>query len=94
MQGDEMLELSLERGNIERQLPAPVVHTIPIDGPFHALIPGKELGFGQLHIETVLLCITLRDIFAPKFIIEAEIEEGTVHVQEHGFNILPRYHGG
>jgi hypothetical protein len=80
---------ALDVGDVEAQFAAPVIDAIPLHGAagrvksrleeFQRIRPGQ----------TVLRRVAVRYEFLPEPIVETQIEQRSIHVQQHGVNLGP-----
>ena len=54
----------------------------------------QQLGFGQFKADPVVLGIALGQVFEPEVVVEVQVEQGAVHIQQHGVDGVPgQQHG-
>ena len=88
-QGDQVGDLTLEFADRQFQLAAPEVRAVPVQRAGVLAKQRQQLGLGQRQTDAMVLGITLRQVLEPEVIVEMQIEQGAVHVQQDGVDLVP-----
>lgn len=90
MDADQVGNFVFEPWDIHFQGAGPVVQVVPRQGSFTGFVDREDFAAGLFERDAFLFGIGLRDGLAEENIIEMEVQQGSVHVQEHGVDCVPR----
>lgn len=85
--------LVLECDDIETEAGRPEVQAVPVQRALVASEFVHQLGFRVVDAKIPGLCEPLRQVFQPEMVVKVEIEQGAVHVEQHGVDAGPVNHG-
>ncbi len=95
-QRDQVRHLVLEFADRQVQFPAPEIQAVPVElaGVFAEQRLEHGVGFGAT--EAIAFGIALGQVFQPEVVVEVQVEQGAVHVEQHGVDGGPGQggHGG
>src|SRR3569623_1257332 len=89
--GDEVRDLALQQADVEIELAAPVVDAIPVERALAAAEHEREHGLGRDHVEPAALGVAAGQQLLPELVVIVEVEQGTVHVEQHRINLIPSH---
>ncbi len=49
----------------------------------------QQLGLGQRQADAMVLGVALRQVGEPEVVVEVQVEQGAVHVQQDGVDLVP-----
>lgn len=88
-QGDQVGDLALEVTDRQPQLAAPEVGAVPVQRTGMLAKQRQQLGLGQRQAEAVVLGVALRQVGEPEVVVEVQVEQGAVHIQQDGVDLVP-----
>ncbi|MNF95434.1 hypothetical protein D3C84_781860 [compost metagenome] len=88
-QCDQVGHLALEVADRQLEFAAPEIRAVPVELAGVLMEQRQQLGIGQCAADTVVLGIALRQVLHPEVIIEVQVEQGAVHVEQHGVDLGP-----
>lgn len=89
MDRDQMGDFTLDRHNVQGQFLTPVIEAIPVERPFNRLGTGFDLSLSLGQRQTMPFGVAPRDQFPPEVVVKSQIQQGAVHIQQHGLNLRP-----
>src|SRR5690606_23909763 len=81
---------ALQLDDIETDLRAPGSDAVPFEPPEQASIAARDVRARILEADACPLGIACGHELEPEEVVECEIEQGAVHVDEHGVDLMPR----
>lgn len=82
-------DLLFEGADVEPERPGPVIHAVPVEGAVDRMIVSVylRLRLGQRQAES--LGVARRHQGLPQMAVKMEIDQGAIHVEQHGINLVP-----
>jgi hypothetical protein len=87
--GDQVRIAGLERGHVQAQLAAPVIHAVPGQLPAPAAKQRFQVGARIGQRQATGLGVVLRQVLLPEGVVELEVEQRAVHVEHDGVDRVP-----
>ena len=92
-QGDQVCHFALEFAHRKVQLTAPEVRAVPVELAGMLVEQRQQLVIGLLAADAVQLGVALGQMFEPEVVVEMQVEQGAVHVEQHGVDGGPGQRG-
>ena len=87
-----MLDFTLERGDIHAQLLRPVIEAVPLERALAAVEGVAQQRRGFLLADPLPGRIQPGQVIHPEVVIKMQVQQGAVHVQQHGVDSVPVDH--
>lgn len=85
---DEVLDLSLQRHDVDVKMPGPVIGAVPIHRALSLTQGGLNMGGGQFLFQTVNIPVSYGQVVYPEMVVETQVQQSAIHVQKQGVDII------